>query len=508
MSCSGGAFSDEYFTGISVVCGNQLLKRSVRVGDRKSEYVNVSDGVRRTVGIPAIYDKTVYLIGASQIFGSCTEDSHTIASFLQTLCNASPGERVRVINLGVPAQRTPNALLCVMSEKIAKNDAIIYFPPSWMLPFDGDDGIADDLRYYTVMREFCAQAGASFHIAFLPSLLRIENPSVREQLMRAVMLHAKDVFKKIKTAREGFAKHCDQLSEKKFSFFRLDGIAGRPHCMSEIFWDPAHFNYRANQAIAREVHAHIKRPTPIKKYGVTDEEMKSVADSAIRYLGTVAINNYSRNDDIAQWLRGARNPQFDKYDSIGAIVMNCNPFTLGHRHLIESAAKMVGGLYIFVVEEDKSFFPFADRLSLVRRGVEGVDGAIHVLPSGKYIISSFGFPGYFAKKNAITPADSTTDVAIFGSVIAPALGITHRFVGEEPNCLTTNEYNETMKFLLPVLGVKMHVIPRKNESGEPISATTVRNCLRNNDFERIEKLVPVVTYEYLKALDLSCIREA
>ncbi|PUU99564.1 [citrate (pro-3S)-lyase] ligase, partial [Acinetobacter baumannii] len=54
---------------------------------------------------------------------------------------------------------------------------------------------------------------------------------------------------------------------------------------------------------------------------------------------------------------------------IGAIVMNCNPFTLGHQYLVEYAAAQVVRLYLFVVEEDKSEFPFADRLELVKQGV-------------------------------------------------------------------------------------------------------------------------------------------
>ena len=40
----------------------------------------------------------------------------------------------------------------------------------------------------------------------------------------------------------------------------------------------------------------------------------------------------------------------------GAVVMNCNPLTLGHRYLIEQALKQCDYLMIFVVQEDKSFF--------------------------------------------------------------------------------------------------------------------------------------------------------
>ena len=53
---------------------------------------------------------------------------------------------------------------------------------------------------------------------------------------------------------------------------------------------------------------------------------------------------------------------------VGAAVMNCNPFTIGHRYLIETAAKECDLLYIFVLSEDKSEFSFADRLEMVKRG--------------------------------------------------------------------------------------------------------------------------------------------
>jgi [citrate (pro-3S)-lyase] ligase len=151
-----------------------------------------------------------------------------------------------------------------------------------------------------------------------------------------------------------------------------------------------------------------------------------------------------------------------------------------------------------VVEEDKSIFPFADRLELVRKGTEIFGDKIHVTPSGKFIISSFTFPGYFAKTEAIKPADTTADVVIFGSVIAPELGITRRFAGEEPLDIVTNGYNKMMLHLLPDMGVRMTVIQRKEEGGGVISASRVRKHLEAGEFDAIKKMVPATTLEYLK----------
>jgi len=178
--------------------------------------------------------------------------------------------------------------------------------------------------------------------------------------------------------------------------------------------------------------------------------------------------------------------------------MNCNPFTLGHRYLVEYAAAQVVKLYIFVVEEDKSEFPFADRIELVRLGVKDLSN-VEVLPSGKFIISQQTFSGYFNKAELQDVAvDSSRDVEIFGREIAPTLGITIRFAGEEPNDTVTRQYNETMKKILPRYGVEFREIPRKTLGDEVISASSVRAALKRGDFDKIKQLVPDTTLLYLR----------
>lgn len=77
--------------------------------------------------------------------------------------------------------------------------------------------------------------------------------------------------------------------------------------------------------------------------------------------------------------------------------MNCNPFTKGHLALITYAARACDLLHIFVVEENRSQFPFADRLRLVREGTDHLANVI-VHPSGPYMISNATFPTYFLKE--------------------------------------------------------------------------------------------------------------
>lgn len=181
----------------------------------------------------------------------------------------------------------------------------------------------------------------------------------------------------------------------------------------------------------------------------------------------------------------------------GAVVMNCNPFTLGHRYLIEEACSQVDILYVFVVEEDKSYFKFEDRIEMVRQGTKDLK-QVQVLPSGKYIISKETFAQYFKKEQIISQVDDMDyDLRIFGEVIAGMLGISCRFVGEEPFDMVTRKYNETMKRILPDYGIEVIEIARVLAEGEIVSATKVRRSIENKDIDRIKRLVPPSTVRML-----------
>lgn len=183
--------------------------------------------------------------------------------------------------------------------------------------------------------------------------------------------------------------------------------------------------------------------------------------------------------------------------NIGAIVMNCNPFTLGHQYLIEYASKQVDVLIIFVVEENKSYFQFEDRIRLVRQGTAHLEN-VYVIPSGRMIISTVTFPGYFLKDTPeAVGLDTSLDVSIFGEYIAKAFHITTRFVGEEPFDIVTRNYNESMKRILPSYGIKLVIIPRKEMGDTAISASRVRKLLEEKNFAEIKELVPETTYAYL-----------
>lgn len=189
---------------------------------------------------------------------------------------------------------------------------------------------------------------------------------------------------------------------------------------------------------------------------------------------------------------------FSKEEEIAAIVVNCNPFTLGHRYLIQRASKENKGVYVFVVEEDSSVFPYDVRLKLVKEGVKDLEN-VHVIEGGKYIISSVTFPSYFTHEEDIVGVQTALDLKIFLRYIAPTLCIKRRYVGEESYCSVTSQYNEAMKKLLPLQGVEVVEVRRKEIEGAAISASTVRKCIKDGDWDFIKKLVPKSTYKFLNS---------
>lgn len=182
-----------------------------------------------------------------------------------------------------------------------------------------------------------------------------------------------------------------------------------------------------------------------------------------------------------------------------AIVMNCNPFTLGHRYLIEKASKESKQVVVFVVEEDRSYFPFEARLALVREGTRDLKN-VCVIAGGHYIISWATFPSYFMKrKDDRLEAYAELDAGIFGRYIAPVFNINTRYIGTEPYCSVTDSYNHAIMKILPQYGVNVEVEERLDTEGRVISASEVRRLIKTDKWDEIEKLVPYSTFQYLKS---------
>lgn len=182
---------------------------------------------------------------------------------------------------------------------------------------------------------------------------------------------------------------------------------------------------------------------------------------------------------------------------VAAIVMNANPFTLGHQYLIEKASKDNDILHLFIVSEDKSIVPFKVRKQLIKEGTKHLTNIIYH-DSGPYIISSSTFPSYFQKdEKDVIESHANLDIEIFAK-IAKALDINVRYVGEEPTSLVTGIYNQLMIKKLPENGIQCVVVPRmtNKEGNEVISASDVRKAIKEGQFEKMKNMVPECTYKF------------
>lgn len=182
----------------------------------------------------------------------------------------------------------------------------------------------------------------------------------------------------------------------------------------------------------------------------------------------------------------------------GAIVANCNPFTLGHRYLIEQALEKCDLLHLFLLSDDRSTFTPKERYEMLCRGTHGLERIVFHWTED-YMVSAATFPTYFFKDKAQgQKANCRLDLELFAKRIAPALGITRRFVGTEPNCSITGMYNQEMKAILPQHGIEVMEMERKTMAGIPISASLVRKDILAGNLEMVRTMVPEQVYEYLK----------
>jgi hypothetical protein len=286
------------------------------------------------------------------------------------------------------------------------------------------------------------------------------------------------------------------------SYLEHDIYSSHPDDWSDVFFDDMHLNSDGNKIISNNIYQRLFVDKKMQT-SITQPSSDIAINYAVKFIeeyykrASFVFNEYASNPDLQEYLHTLSKLKISK-NNVGSIVMNCNPFTFGHLHLIEYASAQVEDLIIYILEEDRSYFKFEDRMELVKSGVQHLKN-VHVLRSGNFIISSSTFPEYFdkeAKNDA--KIDASGDLDVFGSYIAPALNITKRFVGEEPIDMVTAQYNVQMKQILPYYGIAVEEIKRKEYASESvISASVVRKCIENQELEQLKNLVPKTTFEYI-----------
>ncbi|MGF7109784.1 citrate lyase ligase [Treponema pedis] len=274
---------------------------------------------------------------------------------------------------------------------------------------------------------------------------------------------------------------------------KFQGLGLTDEILSALLKEAYSENYKSFFIFTKKTSAHF-----FTNAGFT--VLETAADSALLYRGEKTAEQTLKEKFLEYCPKAEIKKKLN-----AAIVINANPFTLGHRHLIEEALKYCNNeklLFVFVVENDKSFFSFKDRFFLVKENVKDLKN-IFVLPSSEFLISEATFPSYFLKETALVQKNQTElDARIFLKYFVPFFNIGVRFLGEEPLDISTGLYNKTLLAELPPK-CEVKIIKRKKTEGHNekiISATAVRRAYKNNSLEEIKDYVSSFTYNFLQGL--------
>ncbi|WEV50354.1 [citrate (pro-3S)-lyase] ligase [Lactobacillus sp. ESL0731] len=206
----------------------------------------------------------------------------------------------------------------------------------------------------------------------------------------------------------------------------------------------------------------------------------------------------SGTPDVNDYLATIPQVEGQKAKKVAAIVMNANPFTLGHQRLAQLASQENDLVYIFVVATDASLFKTEERMQLVKSGTADLKN-VHVVSGSDYLVSQATFPAYFLKSpDDLIKTQTTIDARVFKNIIAPKLAINRRYLGTEPFSHTTNFYNKSLiNELSPQIEVK--IVPRFSNNDQVITATRVRQLIKIGDLAAIKLLVPNTTMDFIKS---------
>lgn len=303
---------------------------------------------------------------------------------------------------------------------------------------------------------------------------------------RNINLHCNDINLFVITGDE--ARLLKEMGYEKIT--SLTPIFNNPELKDYFVDEPVHCNHDANRFMANLIYYSIEHSLC---HNLTRENCPLISV-------TVEKNIFNNNRYLLNYLKKLE--PYRNFEGVtGSVVMNCNPFTLGHYNLIKYASEKVDRLIVFVVQEDKSYFSFKDRFRMVKEGCKNFSNVI-VIPSGNLLASALLFPEYFDKEdNPDIKVDASKDIEVFCQYIAPYLGITKRFIGQENFDKVTHAYNISLKETLPLYGIEVIEIPRFIDcNGQEISAKVVRRNFESDNWVELESQIPDSTVKVLKLI--------
>lgn len=486
--------------------------------DYQSEFINQIDGRRVTLNAPRAPEKRVHIFGDSRVSGYMIEDQDLFSNILQDLFNDN-NQNYEVINYGIPGREIDRIQYQVEHALIDNDDIVFVMTGCYEYRAEAHERQLQFARHMKNINEKCLSVGAKLIYINLPVTVEMTPESDDERVITDLYRHYKFKEYSLDTVKK----------YKIFLLMTLESYGVRCYDMAISFNDSReellfinmhHYSPAGNRIIAevlynlcKIIYTKVNISQSCNMYKDAKKNNARYVNSQLRQyslfrktkINLGGVNNIRTRAGLFRlwiWIHGIVRELKRKKESkniCGAIVMNANPFTLGHRYLVEFAAKMVDYLYIFVLTEEKSEFSYDDRLKMVYYGCKDIKN-LTVTSGGDDVISNETFPEYFMK-NELQNSEIVAykDIERFGTVVAPRWTITKRFVGEEPLDKVTKQYNEQMKKYLPRFGIEVCEIPRLTTVDNiSISASKVRALLKTKNWEIIKTLVPKSTYVFLK----------
>lgn len=482
----------------------------VKIMDFESDSFNIKDGKRITINNE--YKKynsinKIKIFGDSRFFSIESIDEYTIQSILQKKI----GKKYTVQNCALQYLKLYTMYEQIKAEKLNCGDIVVLNNVLLVKPnsveykkFTSKQSLYIYMNEVLRIKKYLDELSVHFIFVWLPSVKELSNPIGYEKVILEALEYSGENSEYYIPDFEYFNYDISSCNSELETFCNYSGItlcnlfADFDKKQESIYIDKVHISSRGNEIIATKIEEIVNNI-----YDYENDVYSNYVEDCRTYGNREFFKLIFSKGTIRQYVNELEKLSKYNSDNAGAIVMNANPFTKGHQFLVEQAVEQVDHLYVFVLEEDKSFFKFKDRFELVKKGTKHLKN-VTVLPSGKAIISSITMPGYFTKEtDSSQRLDASSDIAIFGNLIAPACKITKRFVGDEPFCKVTEQYNEQMKLSLNEFGIELVIINRHTtlEDNDIISATKVRKLLNEKDFDTLKKYVPDSTFSFLKKLN-------
>lgn len=477
------------------------------MSDCAGEYVNCADGMRSTGGLWPEASNNIYFIGHTVAFGIGADDKGTIESHLQNLLKENfndSNNKYNVINYANSDNGDVYEVPILLKKlPLMQGDIVICllsYPKSLLQEYRNSVNVCKINAYFERPHELGEIFADTMHmnsIGYKQYALAIYNSLTDKGLIERPEQRTNEINLDLAFDDEInlFDTTLDINEAETNDIYEPDGEMADNDAKNVGNETPNADNYGADQT---EDMNNSKIYVTKKSINAADVKDDTIINNELLVDNETEINGIV-NPELKSYIASLSKYRRRGISDAGAVILNCAPYTNGHHYLIECAASIMQYVYVFVAEDEKSVFPFSDRLELAQANTKDIKNA-SVVPGGKFIITKKTIETFLNGSDKLnTIYEASDELEIFAKRIAPALRITSFFTAESVNENTiTRQYDSAMKIIMKRNGITYKIISRREYEGTPISASWVRNLLREQRFSEIERIVPPATYRYLK----------